>query len=242
MSIQTLPKSCSLFIGVPSMEMVHAEFCSSLMGLALYVRSVNLPEPWKLTGFKYHNRRHSVLPKLREDLVDLAIETKATHLLFIDSDMKFPPALFHRLLAWDVDCVAINCALKNDVSAFTARRLNAETGAREEVWTHPPGENKILLEKVWQIGTGIMLLKTSLLKKISTPRFPVSYNHKNKTYTGEDWNFVTAIHKAGFSVYVDHELSWEVGHIGNYEYTPNLVWNRILIEKQSGKKLKGQAL
>jgi hypothetical protein len=42
-------------------------------------------------------------------------------------------------------------------------------------------------------------------------------------YQGEDWNFCQACEKAGINLYIDHDVSKLVGHVGLYEYTTAVV-------------------
>ena len=51
----------------------------------------------------------TLLVSQRNDLVRLAKEETASHIIWIDSDMRFPPDLFSRLLKHDQDVVAANC-------------------------------------------------------------------------------------------------------------------------------------
>ena len=234
-------KPCRLLIGVPSMNMVHAKFMKAMIELSIFMLRVETPVPWTLEEYVFNNQRSSVLSKKREDLVEIAIEGDFTHLLFIDSDMYFPPNLFHRLLLHNKDCVAINCSVKSiKEPSFTARNLDLQ-GERFEVITYPPGQNKEPLEKVWRIGTGIMLVTTRALKKIKPPRFPVTWEVDK--YVGEDWNFVDKLHKeARIPTYIDHDLSWEISHIGDFEYSPDFVLRSITYqnwveeEKEKNKK------
>jgi len=45
---------------------------------------------------------------------------------------------------------------------------------------------------------------------------------------GEDVHFCVAAHDAGFETWVDHELSQEIGHVGQYTYT----WGDVIEPKQ----------
>ena len=44
-----------------------------------------------------------------------------------------------------------------------------------------------------------------------------------KRYQGEDWAFCEACEKAGIPIFIDHDVSKLVGHVGNYEYTTAVI-------------------
>ena len=84
-----------LVIGVPSRDMVHTDFAMSLV----YV--------FHTAGCRVSmvNSKSSVLPVQRNEIVREAIRLKATHLLFVDSDMRLPLDTAARLLAHGKDVV-----------------------------------------------------------------------------------------------------------------------------------------
>jgi hypothetical protein len=49
------------------------------------------------------------------------------------------------------------------------------------------------------------------------------YKEEGDTYQGEDWTFCEACDKLGIPLFIDHDLSREVGHVGNYEFTHDVV-------------------
>ena len=68
-----------------------------------------------------------------------------------------------------------------------------------------------------------MLIKLEILKKIPKPWFLVTYDIEEDEFTGEDWFFCGVLEKAGIEIFIDHDLSKHVGHMGTLEYTHNLV-------------------
>lgn len=73
------------------------------------------------------------------------------------------------------------------------------------------------------MGTGVMLIAMSVFDKIGMGVWDMKYLPEVDTYQGEDWSFCEACERAGIKIYVDHGLSREVGHVGNYEYTHDVV-------------------
>jgi len=148
----------------------------------------------------------------RQKLVMMAIKQKADYVLFLDSDMRFPPNLLERLLSHDKDVVACN---------YATRRLPVKTVAFSdfaELKCVYSGD-KTGLEEVDAVGMGAMLLKSEIFKKLPLPWFSISYLPSGNMYIGEDIYFCKLAQANGMKVYVDHDLSKQVKHIGVMEFT-----------------------
>jgi hypothetical protein len=206
-------KNPSVMIGIPSGDAWKADFGMSLAGLVAAA-----PKPLagggRLENLTLWNTKGSILSRSRHTLARKAQDSGATHLLMIDSDMTFPNWTLHQLLAADKDVVAANCATKGLPSYPTARMQGIK----------PAGElvssvGREGLEKVWRVGTGVMLIKMKVFAKIEQPWFGISWNEENDDYTGEDWTFCEACRAAGIPVYIDHKLSQHIGHVGSFTYT-----------------------
>ena len=74
------------------------------------------------------------------------------------------------------------------------------------------------MQKVWRVGTGVMLIKLSVFDKLEQPWFPVEWNPALNDYTGEDWAFCAALERAGIPIHIDAGLSREIGHVGDFRY------------------------
>lgn len=216
-----MSKEVRLVICVPSTSLWQAEFGMSLLFLTntLASKPVSLGRPMH---YQIHNKRGSILAAMRQSMVETALKNKATHLLFVDSDQTFPADTVHRLLAHKKQVVACNIATKMIPSTPTARNRGS-TWAGVPVYTSsssPP------LEKVWRVGTGIMLIDLNIFKREQLkegPWFTQRWNPELNSYVGEDWAFCEALEAAGVSLWVDHKLSLEVGHLGNLTYGHDLV-------------------
>jgi hypothetical protein len=207
-------------IAVPSTQSWEADFGMSLVFLSTYA-AANGKLGEKEIHYRIHNKRGSILANMREDLVRTALEGDATHLLFIDSDQTFPRDLLHRLLAHGKQVVAANIATKMLPSSTTARRKDG-TKKGEMVLTVPGGE---ILEEVWRVGTGIMLIDLNLFKRegMGEPWFSQRWDGEESHFIGEDWGFCEKLEAAGVRIWVDHAVSWDVGHVGKLEYRLDLV-------------------
>lgn len=212
-------KELNVAVVVPSMGTWHAEFAMSLIGLVGYFQNVQVPGA-QTQALRVINKRGSILPNLRLAGLKDAIALNATHLLWIDSDHQFPPNLLNRLLACERDVVAANCAIKTIPSMPTARAFDPKDSKGQPVYTD---WNSKGLERVWRIGTGIMLMSRRAFMQIPHNAFSMLYMEETDSYRGEDWGVCEALEKAGCQIFIEHEISNECSHIGNFHYTHEYV-------------------
>lgn len=214
-------KEIRLVICVPSTQTWEAQFGMSLVFLTNYLASHGVVEGMECS-FMVHNKRGSILANMRQDMVRQAVDNRATHLLFIDSDQTFPRDLFHRLMKHKKKVVAANIATKMIPSSPTARmKGNGSLGIPLATTEESPE-----LEEVWRIGTGIMLIDLNIFKREELkagPWFTQRWNEETGAYVGEDWAFCEELEKAGVKLYIDNKLSLEVGHLGTLNYGHDLV-------------------
>jgi hypothetical protein len=191
-----------------------ADFGMSLTRMCVFVAS-ELFENNQSREIIVLEKRTSLLPRSRQEALEDAIYQDCTHALFVDSDQSFPMDTLHRLMAWKKPVVACNIAVKTNPSFPTARARGA-TSFGVPV-TSDLGKNG--LEKVWRIGCGVMLIDLSIVKPLPKPWFEVRYSAVEAQFIGEDWDFVDKVQNAGHDVYVDHGLSREIGHVGQFNFT-----------------------
>lgn len=214
-------KNLHVIVGVPSMQTLHTRSALCLQALMNYVLVAKVGD-YKTQKARLSNARGSILANLRVDIVRSALEHKASHVLWLDSDQTYPKETLHRLIARDVDVVAANIATKRIPAQPTARRrpVGNEPNSGMPVYTDPDSPP---MEKVWRVGTGVMLVKTRVYEKTGLNVFGQPWREDWQKYQGEDWSMCEAIENAGFDIWVDHELSRQVGHLGEYEYTHDVV-------------------
>lgn len=138
-----------------------------------------------------------------------AIERGCTHLLFVDSDMSFERDAVIKLLERDKDVIGVNYNLRKHPPTTTVK-MDEERKKRikEEC---PDG-----LSKCNGLGTGFLLIKTSVFPKLTTPWFSFETSDNGDTTVGEDYWFCRKVKEAGIDIWVD--LSISIKHIGDYLY------------------------
>lgn len=207
-------KPFNLAIASPS-----GETWKRVYGLSLVMTTIGLlqkPVPgYQHTLLKILNEQGSILPKSRQEMCQMAIKAGCSHLLFIDTDQGFPAWTAHKLASHKKPVVAANIAVKRRPSVWTARNKSKVWPGGEVVHTL---ENSTGLEQVWRVGTGIMLIDLSIFEGWALPWFNIEWWPPINDFKGEDWYFCEKCEERGIPIYIDHDLSKIVKHVGDYEY------------------------
>lgn len=186
-----------LAIAIPTHDVVPAAFANDLARMYA-VTCAALPYVTLATvvGTFVHQARERLL----HDMTHL---WNATHILWLDSDMTFPPDTALRLLKHDKDVVAINYVMRRDSWRPIARRDGVRISSLDATG----------LEQVDDVGMGVFLMKTSAVAGLPSPHF--WYSTLTET---EDLYFCRQLREAGREIWIDHDLSNEVGHVGQITY------------------------
>lgn len=165
---------------------------------------------------KHYWQPGTVLAEARQDIAKTAIEDGAEWLFWVDSDMTFPVDTIERLLSHGEPFVAANCSKRRRPIGPTAKRRNALiSGEMDAVW---PDKETTGLEKVDTVGLAVAVTHVALFKRLAVPWFSTPWVDSESKHVGEDVFFCARCAEAGVPIYVDHDLSWAVGHIGDYEF------------------------
>lgn len=205
-----MKKTLKVAICIPSSDMVSADFCFSYANFLAYIMRVPLPGV-EATEYIYINKRSSLLCASREHMVEEALARGAEIVLMLDSDQTFPPDTFHRLFSRKCHIIGANIALKQIPSKPSARMAK---GHKDYVYS----TGKTGIQKVRFLGCGVTMVCALVFRKIPQPWFLPLYG-KDTDYVGEDVAFFDRAQEHGFDLYVDHDLSLQVGHFGGYLYT-----------------------
>ena len=160
--------------------------------------------------------KSTILPAARTDLAIDAVEAGMTHILYVDSDMRFPKDTLARLLSHGKAIVGTNAVTRRFPpmpTSYSAIGPKPEDNVR--VYTT---EESTGLERVKTTGTGVILVDTQVFRQIPPPWFFTPYNPETFTFGGEDAYFCLKAGQAGIDVWIDQDLSKEIRHIGTVEY------------------------
>ena len=222
-------KKLRVAVGIPSGFFWMTDFAISYTNLVLFFAQNRMPG-YSDQVLQTINSKGSILPKQRMEVVKKALEMKATHLLWLDSDHVFPPQMLHRLLSHDLDVVCVNHVTKSIPASPTARAKPTKPSDPSYGVPIFTDDNSPELEKVWRIGTGTMLMTRKVLDAIGHKVFDMYYRPEVDSYQGEDWTMCEHIEKAGFEMWIDHPLSLQCEHIGVLNYNHSLVPGTKLID------------
>lgn len=150
----------------------------------------------------------------REKLAQMALEDKFTHLMFIDDDMVWNPQILSPLLSRirnGCDIVTCNYVIKEEPpTQFTAMALD---GQRLKTTAKSSG-----IEEIAGNGFGVSIIATKVFEAIPEPWFLPTWT-KEKGYSTEDLPFFRKAREAGFKVWVDHDASKAVAHVGRKQWS-----------------------
>lgn len=149
----------------------------------------------------------TLLPNLRQGLVKQAMSIGSSHVLFIDSDMSFPPYTLHQLMRADKDIIGANCVQRTQ-DEWTARKDGHFVSSL----------NKTGIEQVDTLGFGVTLIKMKVFETVERPWFNTPYD--GEKHEGEDVSFCRKARDAGFKIFIDHDLSQEIGHVASTIKSP----------------------
>ena len=157
----------------------------------------------------------------RQELAELALARPGlTHVLWLDADMRFPADTIIRLLQRDKNVVGINYSKRAIPPDYVAIKHFPENnrGVGKKCVTTADSTG---LEEVDAIGMGVVLMTASAFNGLPDPKQDRWFWFKqlpDGKQMGEDVYFCDMLRKAGQKIYVDHDLSKDCSHIGNFEY------------------------
>lgn len=230
-SASTKPQ-ITLYIAICSNRSLSAHFSMSLAALINWLDA---------QGIQYqidHATQVNNLSNGRQRALDavLASPNPPTHILYLDDDMAFGIAAIQNLIMRDLPVVAANYCVKSTNFGMTAVSLeNALLDSR----------GKSGVEEVQSVGMGLVLINIAAIKSAEAiipgqapdytsrvvradtpPHFEILYSpgtpNKPAAYVTEDVYFCRKLRAAGLKIYVDHDASKAMAHIGEFAYTMDM--------------------
>lgn len=196
--------SANVAICVPVRDTVTAVFAHSLAMLMKKLGETGLSST-------LHFNQGSEVAMQRQQLVDQALETSCTHIMWIDADMKFPVDTINIMLSYNKDIVAGNYSTR--VPPHRPVAFTSATNLDSRVYTGTG------LQEVFAVGSGMMLVKRSVYENIPRPHYKIEYSEDYTSLVGEDIYFCKNAKEHGYNVYVDHTISDKIAHVGTRAFT-----------------------
>lgn len=209
-SIKRGTSDIKVAIGLPMLfPFIHFKFFNSFMMLKKPTNHLTISLPGSLTSLA------------RNSIVDLAIENNCTHIMFLDTDMTFPANTIEKLINHDKDIVG----------GLYFERYHPYKPA--VFWKDTDGDyalkdipqNKLV--ECDAIGTGCLLIKTSVFEKLEKPYFEYRLGkygtfNDNKFFS-EDIVFCETCKSKGMTIYCDTSI--KCGHLLTDVEVTEEFWN-----------------
>ena len=146
----------------------------------------------------------------RNFTVAQAIKNNCTHILFSDDDMAYPEDTLERLLSHDKDLIGALYNIRRLPPALVIEYQKGGVSSDEEAkrQTEP--------FRCEAIGTGMLLVKTDVFKKLTSPFFGYKWHDNGMVKMSTDWFFCEKARAAGFEIWCEPLL--KIKHIGDHEY------------------------
>lgn len=196
-----------VFIGIPTSETARAAMFYD------YVNNLHKPEGTIGAGF------HTPSGAMNRNLIiDEAIRTNCTHILFIDDDMAFPPDALNQLLRHDKNIISglyYNRGYPHTPVLFDFDSINRYT--RRHLTDKDHG-----VIQVGAVGFGFLLVKTNVFRTLIKPF--VRMGEINPQERNEDIGFCFRAAHSGWDVFCDLDLP--IGHIAQATIWPAKVDGR----------------
>ena len=145
----------------------------------------------------------------RNEMARQALIGGFTHLWMVDSDIEFSSDTLSNLLKNDKDIVG---------AAYNYRTLplHSTVKMKTEAGFVEPEEMPKVPFACHSLGTGCILIKTEVFKKIPVPWFNFSYDNNGMMTETEDTYFCRQASESGIETWCDPTI--KIGHIGDYVY------------------------
>ncbi len=191
-----------VLIAVPCMDMVSARFAQSLATL----KKVGQCTVSFLMG--------SLIYDSRNKLSEMAIAMEADYILWLDSDMVFPPDTLERMMAvlderQDIDILSglyFRRTTPFTPVAYEVLQTKEDGGVEFEDMTEVPDD----LREVAGCGFGCVLMRTECLYDIGGKYGGIWFTPMNNA--GEDCSFCIRARQEGYHIFLEPSIS--IGHMG----------------------------
>lgn len=200
-----------LFISVPSCREWKPSFGSSFTAMNCNLVSKGIGNHKLTRIYPEIAAQASCLSRARQLALNKAIAGNFTHWLSLDDDMLFPNDVVDRLLAHDKPVVTANYRRKNADNV-----LGVCMGLDGQIIN---STGKTGIENIGWMGGGLFLADIQKIKSVPAPHFEVVWCEERQDYYDQDMYFSMKVRHHGHEIWCDHDLSQEVVHVGDYNFS-----------------------
>lgn len=238
------PKGIKVAICVPTHDMMASYFAYDLAGMIGWTTR-HFTQEGAIEELSLHMVSGTYVHTARQQLLVDAMKGGADYILFLDADMRFPKDALVRLLSHKVSMVGCNYPKRGVPPDYVAIKKSVnldEDGNRTDGSKLQTLEGSTGLEEVEALGFGCVLIHHSVFRAMGQKHDPrekgpfwfFEYHPEIKTHVGEDVYFCRLAREVGTIVYVDHDLSKDIRHIGQLEYSLEHTWAFYAQEEEDG--------
>jgi hypothetical protein len=216
-----------LAICIPSYGDTKAKFTQSLASMLVHTAQADLrdendqPIELQIETFIVSS---SMLTEGRHRLVAEALTWEADYMLWLDADHVFPHDAFVRLWSHNLPIVGANYARRCTPTAPTAAYYEEGNPVAKQLYTTKELADAGKVEPCAHLGFGLCLMNMQIFDALQAhaeehgdgnflPLFKFEPTEDKVGMIGEDVFFFRKCRDAGIVPFVDHALSWNVGHI-----------------------------
>lgn len=214
-----------LAICIPAYGQTHAKFTQSLANMIVHTMAAKLQDqdgneiPVQIETFMVSS---SMLTESRHRLVAEALHWDADYMLWLDADHVFPHDTFCRLWAHGLPIVGANYPRRFSPTAPTAAYHSEEKNSLLYTTFEKASAGEV--EECAHMGFGVCLMNMAVFDALQEkadrdwdgnflPLFQFTPTPDKVGMIGEDVFFFRKLKEAGVVPFIDHKLSWEVGHL-----------------------------
>lgn len=192
-------------LAIPSLDMVPVQFALSLAAMMQTIAQDRRTR--KDIAVSIGHQQGSLIMDARNTLVAQAQSVGASHIMFLDSDMTFPPSTLSVLASHHKPIVAASYVKRYPPHPI----LGIPFG--------PYNPSILPLAEMLTVPLGCSLIKLSVFDSLSRPYFEYIKRERAEDDISEDTFFCNSARIAGFKILVDVELTKSIGHVGTKVYT-----------------------
>jgi choline kinase len=194
--------------------MVHSCFVHDLMQMIQYCNSIGLKT-------QLHMLTGSLISRQRQHLAQEALENNATHVLWVDSDMMFPPTALETLICHQKTIVGCNYSTRS----LPLRGVAYRKVGNWESWLGREKDCENTLVEVEASGMGFMLVDAQVFCDLPKPWFEIIYSDEYQDHIGEDFYFCLKAAKSSHVTWIDTKLSQTIKHLGTSMFDLSRIQN-----------------
>lgn len=187
-------KTKHIYVAAPCYgNQMYQQFANSLIQLAQKATTLGIPISFSFIG------NESLVPRARNDLVSMFMESGATHLMFIDADIQFDPDQVFRMVARNKDVIGASYPMKG-INWAAIRELVVAKGneatdeemrnaSRHEVVRAEEAYDEDGVSVAYDLGTGFMLISRQAILDMIQSYPELKYRPENKTEEQAVWHY-----------------------------------------------------